>query len=77
MGSNFGFQRITNYLEYVHVHLVSVEVGIIRGCDLVVIIVVRFNVSAYMEELGTCVMNELPGDSTGTNDREECGSDAP
>lgn len=45
----------TNYLEYVHVHLVSVEVGIIRGCDLVVIIVIRFNVSAYMVEELACV----------------------
>ena len=75
MGSNFGFQRITNYLEYVHVHLVSVEVGIIRGCDLVVM-VVRFGVFSIYGRIGY-MCNELPGDSTGTNDREECGSDAP
>ncbi len=75
MGSNDGLNA--NYLEYVHVHLVSVEVGIIRGCDLVVVcIVVGFSVFSTYGRIGY-MCNELPGDSTGTNDREECGSDAP
>ena len=58
-----------NYLEDVHVHLVSIEVGIIRGCDLVVMII-RFSNSAHMEELGTCVMHYLgtqPERTTGKN----------
>ena len=44
-----------NYLEDVHVHLVSIEVGIIRGCDLVVMIIRFRRNSAYMKELGTHV----------------------
>tara|TARA_B100000963_G_scaffold349543_1_gene358728 strand:- start:2212 stop:2397 length:186 start_codon:yes stop_codon:yes gene_type:complete len=51
MGSNDDLN--TNYLEYVHVHLISVEVGIIRGGDLVVCIVVGFRVfSTYV--VSTC-----------------------